>query len=167
MPGPARVLAAERARRLLPGVWLGWMLCVALLATPSAFALLARADAGRVVARLLAGEAYIAVALGVLLLTLERFNARRQAEAVDRPGSQFSLGMVLSLATVFCTVAGYFALQPLMEQARAGQGGGASGLSFGSLHAISAGFFLVKVGCVAALAWRAVRTGPTTLGPSF
>jgi hypothetical protein len=38
----------------------------------------------------------------------------------------------------------------MMEAARAGQGA----LSFGMLHAISAGFFLLKGLLVLALAWR-------------
>jgi len=40
-----------------------------------------------------------------------------------------------------------------MEQARAGHGR----LSFGQLHAISSGFYGVKVLLVAALAWRLSR----------
>ncbi len=139
---------ASRARRLLPAAWLGWMLCVAAVGTPSAFALLARADAGRVVARMLAAEAYSALAIGIALLLLERLAARH---AVARgQGSQFSLGMGLCLGALFCTVSGYFAVLPLMEQARSGLGG----LGFGQLHAISAGFFAIKVLLVAALAWR-------------
>ena len=66
-------------------------------------------------------------------------------------GSQFNAGMVLALGTLFCTVAGYFGVQPFMELARAGQGP----LGFGALHAISVGFYLVKIALVAALAWRA------------
>lgn len=138
-----------RARLLLPGLWAGLLLCVALLATPAPFALLAQADAGRVVARMLAGEAYASLALGVALLALERMAARRLALAGE--GAQFSAGMVLCLGALFCTVAGYFALQPMMVQARLGLGP----LSFGQLHALSAAFYLVKSGLVLALAWRA------------
>lgn len=145
--------AAERARRLLPGLWTGWLLCVALLATPAPFALLATADAGRVAARMLAQEAYTSLALGIALLVLERLTARRLAGSGQ--GSQFSAGMALALGAVFCTVAGYFAVQPMMAAARAGQGA----LSFGQLHGVSAAFFIVKVGLVATLAWRAGRSG--------
>lgn len=141
--------ALERARRLVPGLWAGWLLCVALLATPAPFALLAQADAGRVVGRMLAQEAYTSLALGVVVLILERLAARRAVAAGT--GSQFSAGMLLALGALFCTVAGYFALQPMMAAARAGQGP----LSFGQLHAVSAGFYLVKLVLVAALAWRA------------
>jgi hypothetical protein len=139
----------DRARRLIPGLWLGVLLCVALLATPAPFATLAQADAGRVVARMLAQEAYTSLALGVVLLVLERLQARRAALAGR--GTQFSTGMVLALGAVFCTVAGYFGLQPMMAAAKAGQGG----LSFGQLHGISAAFYIAKTACVAALAWRA------------
>ena len=137
-----------RARALLPALWAGWMLCVALLATPAAFATLAQADAGRVTSRVLAQDAYTALALGVLLLVLERLAARRAA--AQGAGSQFSTGMALALGTLFCTVAGYFALQPMMAAARAGQGS----LSFGQLHAVSAGFFVAKGLLVLLLAWR-------------
>jgi len=150
--------ALEHLRRLLPALWAGWLLCVALLATPAGFALLSRPDAGRLAGRMLAQEAYTSLALGVLLLVLERLAARRAALAGR--GSEFSGGMALALGTVFCTVAGYFAVQPLMDAARAGQGA----LSFGQLHAVSAAFYVVKVGLVLAMAWRATALRPA--GPS-
>jgi hypothetical protein len=138
-------------RRLLPGLWAGWLLCVALLATPAPFALLVQSEAGRVVARMLAQEAYTSLALATLLLVLERVAARRAAAEGD--STQFTAGMMLAGAALFCTVAGYFGLQPLMQAARSGQGA----LSFGQLHAVSAAFYLVKVGCVLALAVLAAR----------
>lgn len=149
----------ERARRLLPGLWAGWLLCVALLATPAVFAQLTGAEAGRLVARMLAQDAYTSLALGVVLLALERL-AARQAVRAGR-GPQFSIGMVLALGALFCTVAGYFGLQPLMPAARAGQGS----LSFGQLHAASAVFFVVKGLLVLVLAWRAAA-GPSTTAPA-
>ncbi len=142
-------MSVERWRRLLPGLWAGWLLCVALLATPAPFATLLQADAGRVVGRMLAQEAYSALAFGIVLLVLERAAARRLAS--QGTGSQFSAGMALALGALFCTVAGYFALQPMMAAARAGQGA----LSFGQLHALSAAFFVVKAALVLVLAWRA------------
>ncbi len=142
--------ALERLRRLLPGLWAGWLLCVALLATPAVFSQLSGVDAGRLVGRMLAQEAYTSLALGVLLLVLERVAARRAAQAGSGP--QFSAGMVLALGAVFCTVAGYFGVQPLMPAARLGQGV----LSFGQLHAVSTGLYLLKTALVLALAWRAL-----------
>lgn len=141
----------ERARRLLPGLWAGWLLCVALLATPAVFAQLSGSEAGRLVGRMLAQEAYTSLALGVVMVALERVAARRAALAGTGP--QFSLGMVLALGALFCTVAGYFAIQPLMPAAKAGQGA----FSFGQLHAASAAFYVVKGLLVLALAWRAAR----------
>ena len=141
----------ERLRRGLPGLWAGWMLCVGLLATPAPFALLARADAGRVVSRMLAQEAYTALALGIVLLVLERLAARRSL--AQGQGSQFSTEMVLVVGTLMCTVLGYFAVQPMMVAAR----GGAGPLGFGALHAISSVFFVIKVALVLALAWRHAR----------
>jgi hypothetical protein len=152
-------MAVERWRRWLPGLWAGWLLCVALLATPAAFALLQRADAGRVVARMLAQEAYTSLAIGLLLLMLERVAARRAAEASPHgAASQFSAGMALAALALFCTIAGYFGVQPMMSVARAGQGA----LSFGQLHAVSAAFFLLKLLAVLALAWRAAGLRPAS-----
>jgi hypothetical protein len=159
-PGKPGRTMLERGRRLLPGLWAGWLLCVAALATPAAFALLPQAEAGRVVARMLAQEAYTALALGVLLLLLEHLAAKRVADAGG--GSRFTTGMVLVLGALFCTVAGYFALQPMMVAARAGQGS----LSFGQLHAISAGFYVLKTALVLALAWRAAGRGGLSPSPS-
>lgn len=152
--------AVKRLRVLLPGLWLGLLLTVALVATPAPFATLAQADAGRVVARVLAQEAYASLAFGVVLLLLERRAARDAAE--HGRGSQFSAGMVMALGALFCTVAGYFALQPMMAQARAGQGAS----SFAQLHAVSAGFYVVKAGLVAALAWRAAGRPDLSRPPS-
>ena len=137
---------------MLPGLWLGLLLTVALVATPAAFALLAKADAGRVAARVLAIEAHASLGLAALLLVLERLAARRDASMKN--GSQFTPGMALAGAALFCTAAGYFGVLPSMEAARAGQGS----FSFGQLHAISAVFFVIKALAVAALAWRATAS---------
>ena len=81
-----------RLSRLLPGLWLGGLICVAGLATPAPFALLAQAEAGRVVGRILAQEAYLSLVLGVVILLLERRASAHAAEAGW--GSQFGMGMV-------------------------------------------------------------------------
>ena len=142
---------AERLRRLLPAAWLGLLLTVAAVATPAPFALLSRADAGRVVSRVLAQEAWASLVIGLLLLLLERRAAQR--DAAFGSGSQLSPGLLLALGTLFCTVAGYFAVQPMLESARSGQ----AALSFGQLHAVSVAFFALKVGLVVVLAWRGTR----------
>lgn len=104
------------------------------------------------VGRVLLHEAYASLGLGMVILGLERVLAKRQSDAGT--GSQFSLGMALAAGALFCTVAGYFGLQPAMAAARAGQGA----LSFGQLHAISAGLFVLKALLVLGLVVRATRS---------
>jgi len=87
----------------------------------------------------------------VVLILLERAAARRAADAGK--DSLFNTNLLLLLGAVFCTVAGHFGVLPMMADARAGVGR----LSFGQLHAISSGFYAVKVALVAALAWRLSR----------
>ena len=140
-----------RWRGLLAALWLGALLTVVLIATPAPFATLARADAGRVVTRVLANEAYLSLAMGVVLLLIER--AAKRPGMVSGEGSALSPDLWLVLGTLFCTVAGYFGIQPLMADARVGLGR----LSFGQLHAVSGGFFMLKLALVAALAWRFSR----------
>ena len=139
---------ASRFAAPIAGVWAGILLCIAAIAAPAAFATLGRPDAGRFVNRLFEQEAYLSIAVAVVLFAIERQRSRDAAEAGT--GSVFSANLMLLLGTLFCTAAGYFAVQPMMEAARAGQGA----LSFGTLHGISAGFFVLKGLLVLALAWR-------------
>ena len=101
---------------------------------------------------LFAQEAYLGLGLATALVLLLRWHARRLSTRLALP--LFSVDLMLVLGAVFCTVAGFFALQPMMDAARAGQGR----LSFGALHGLSAGFFVLKGLLVTALAWR--LTGP-------
>ncbi|WP_374673810.1 DUF4149 domain-containing protein [Ideonella sp.] len=146
--------APERLRRLLPGPWVGVLLCIALIATPAPFATLAQADAGRVVARIFAVEAPLSLALGVAMLLLER----RAARAMGRGGWTWPMG--LAALALFCTVAGYYGVQPMLAAARAGQGA----WTFGQLHALSFGLFGLKLLAVAVLAWR--QAGEISPGPA-
>jgi Domain of unknown function (DUF4149) len=141
--------ALERLRRLLPALWLGLVLGVAFVAAPAPFAVLSSADAGRVNGRIFLTEAWIGVALALLLWLLERARARRAVQAGQ--GSMLSTEMILLVGTLLCTFAGYFALQTMLPAARAGQGS----LSFAQLHAISVALFALKALLVGALAWRA------------
>ncbi len=142
------MLPAPRLAVLLAGIWAGALLVIAGMAAPAAFAVATPDVAGRFVGRLFAQEAYVGLGVAIVLVLLLRQHARRLAASVATP--LFSLNLILVLGTVFCTVAGYFAIQPLMAEARAGQGS----LSFGTLHGLSAGFFGVKGLLVLALAWR-------------
>jgi len=140
-----------RWRVLLAALWLGLLLTVAGIATPAAFAALPPADAGRVAARVLAAEAYASLAFAVVLALLERARSRDQAAAGQ--GSGFGAGLMLALGALFCTVLGYFALLPLMADARAGAGR----FSFAQLHGASTAVYALKTILVGALAWRATK----------
>jgi hypothetical protein len=131
--------------------WAGGLLCIAALAAPAAFAVLPAADAGRVVGRLLAQETNVSMALALLLFFVEQRRARRAAESGR--GSVLTTETLLLLGTLFCTIVAAFVVQPMMADARAGQGG----WSFGSLHAVSGALYGLKTLLVIALAWRFSR----------
>ena len=142
----------ESLRRLLPGLWLGVLLAIALIATPAASNSLDKASFGAVARAIFAREAPTSLIFGVLILVIERRDAlaRHMATGV----TQFSTEMLLAAGALFCTVAGYYGLLPAMEQARLG---GPTQLSFLQLHALSLAFFGVKGLLVLALAWKAAR----------
>jgi hypothetical protein len=142
----------ELLRRFLPGVWLGVLAAIAGVAMPSAFAALDRAAAGQLARVVFEREAMLSLAFGVLVLIAER---RAGVDLHESTGaSQFTSGMMLALGAIFCTVAGFYGLQPMMEAARAGQ---ATALTFGQLHLASLAFFAAKALMVMALAWKALR----------
>jgi len=138
---------AERFAGWLAGLWTGAMVAIGFVAAPTLFATLPRADAGRVAARLFEIDAYVGLAAAALLLVL----AIRSPRALHRAAkSRFSVELMLALAALFCIVAGYFAVQPMIETARRGEGGP----SLAVLHGVASVFFLVKVVAAAVLAWR-------------
>ena len=141
-----------RLQALLAALWGGFLLCIALVATPSAFAVLERAQAGAFVARVFSIEAQISLALGLVLLLIERRIARDAVEA-GGASNQFSARLLLPVVALFCTIAGYYGLQPLMADAKAGAGVA----SFAALHGASLAFFGVKGLAVLALAWISLR----------
>ena len=149
-------MMAARITAVLAGLWAGILLGIAAVAAPSAFATLASADAGRVVNRIFMQEAYLSLAAAIVLFVIERQRSRQIA--ADGAGSVFSANLVLLLGTLFCTVAGYFAVLPMMAAARAGEGS----MSFATLHAISAGMFVLKGLLVLALAWRLSSAAKTS-----
>ena len=133
---------------LLAALWAGVLACLGALAAPSAFAVLASGDAGRVVARMLTHEAYFSLGMASLLFVIARGISQKASSS--GAGSVFSTELVLVFGTLFCTVAGHFAIQPMMAAARVGQGP----WSFGALHAASGALFVLKALLVLALAWR-------------
>jgi hypothetical protein len=140
-----------RLRTWLAAVWCGVVVALGGIAAPAAFAVLERAQAGRI-----AGQGFRIEAQGALFVLLalflieRRIHRHRSEAAAGAPASAMSLEMGLILAALFCTVFGYFALQPMMEAARAGQGR----FGFGALHGASSLLFLIKGLVLAVLAWR-------------
>jgi len=141
-----------RLQSLLAALWGGFLLCIAFVATPSAFAVLERAQAGAFVARVFSIEAQVGLALGLVLMLLERRQARDAVEA-GAASNVFSARLLLPAVALFCTIAGYYGLQPMMADAKAGSGVA----SFAALHGASLAFFGVKGLAVLALAWISQR----------
>jgi len=134
--------------RALAAAWFGLLATIAFVAAPAAFAVLARADAGRYVARLFEVEAWCSLAIALLLLLAEQRRARAEAEAGR--GTVMSGATLLLLGTIFCTIAGRFGIEPMMAAARRGEGA----WSFGALHAASTVLYAIKSLLVLAVAWR-------------
>ena len=149
-------VVVARFAAVVAGLWAGILLCIGAIAAPSAFATLVPADAGGVVARMFMQEAYLSLGVAIVLFVIERQRTRQVAAA--GAGSVFSLNLVLLLGTLFCTIAGYFAVQPMVAAAKAGQGA----LSFKTLHAVSASLFVLKGLLVLALAWRLSSAAKTS-----
>ncbi len=141
-----------RLQALLAALWGGFLLCVAFAAAPSAFAVLERANAGLFVARLFSVDAQVSLAAALILMLLERRIARDAAEA-GAASHVFSAKLLLPAVALFCTIAGYYGLQPMMADAKAGVGAA----SFAALHGASLAFVGVKGLAVLARAWISQR----------
>jgi hypothetical protein len=135
----------HRIAACLAGLWAGVLLGVGLIGAPAGFAVAPSEIAGRSAGRMFAIEAHASLAVAVLLLLALR-NIKRGLPS----GSSIDANVLLVLGSLFCTIAGYFMLQPMMAAARAGEGV----LSFGALHGLAAAFFAVKALCVVWLAWH-------------
>jgi hypothetical protein len=149
----ATLLPRQRLARVamaLAWLWLGVMACIAFMGAPAVFALVPD-RAGLLVGRWFAQEAALSLLIAAVLFAVTRQRARVAAEAGQ--GSVISGEVLLVLGALFCTVLGYYALQPMMAQARLGQGR----WSFGALHGVSLGLFGLKGLLVGALGWRLSR----------
>jgi len=138
----------RRVAAVLAGLWAGAIAAIALIAAPAGFAILQRAEAGVLAGLLFQREAYAGLALAVVMLLLVKHKAA--GDAATGRGSVFSADLILVLAAMFCTIVGYFVIQPLMQQARTGPGP----RSFAALHGVSAVLFGAKGLLAMVLAWR-------------
>ncbi len=138
----------QRLARLLAGLWAGLLVGLGAIGAPAGFAVTTVEIAGRSAGRMFAIEAHLSLAVAVILLLLNRKTVL--AEHDQPPTPALNTNLLLVLGTLFCTIVGYFVLQPMMAAARAGEGS----LSFGVLHGLSAGLFALKGVLVLSLAWR-------------
>ena len=106
----------RRAACWLAGAWAGLIAGVGFVAAPALFATLPRGDAGPVAAQLFKVDATIGVCVGAVLLVLCLQLAR--VDAANGVSSRFSTEMLLVLGALFAIVAGYYAIQPMIESAR-------------------------------------------------
>ncbi|XHS77656.1 DUF4149 domain-containing protein [Burkholderiaceae bacterium UC74_6] len=134
----------HRVHLLLAALWGGFLLCVAGLAAPTAFAALERTGAIAYVRRLFEMEARVALLAGIVLMMLERREAR------DAGGKGATAEFLLPAGALLCTVLGYYVIQPQMDAAMG------TPLAV-QLHGASMALFAVKTVAVLTLAWRLSR----------
>ena len=135
---------------MLSGLWAGALLAIGGVSAPALFSVLERQAAGTGAGQIFHIEARLSLGFAILLFLLER---RRVRDAVDQGDSQsaMSANLLLVLGALFLTVLGGFALQPMIQAAKAGE---PTALSFAALHGISASLYWLKAMLVLALAWR-------------
>ena len=138
----------HRLAKLLAALWLGLVLTIGALVAPLAFQMLDRELAGQFAGACFRIEAQVSLGAAMLLFLLHRQIAQRQAEA--GLGSRVSTELLLVLGALFCTVLGYWGLQPMMEAAR--EVGDRT--RFGLLHGVSSAIFALKGLLLLALLWR-------------
>ncbi len=138
---PHRPALIARASLLITTLWVGSLWAIGYLAAPTLFAtLFDRVLAGTVAGSLFHSEAYLSVACGVALLSLQFRSAKRRT-------------LILIAAMLLCTVVGYFGLQPYMAELRAQlhEAAGPSGVmasaahqQFAVLHGVSMVIYLIE-----------------------
>ena len=129
-------------RLLLAALWAGSVWAVSYLAAPSAFAVLDSTQAGSVVGVMLTREAWLAIALAVLLWPL----VARYAD-LDAKRRRWLNWIVFGMLA--CSLAVYLGLQPLMAAIR--ESAGPAGVSaspqwgtFMALHGVSQLLYLIE-----------------------
>lgn len=145
--------APHRVFRLLVLIWVGSALTIGYVVAPTLFAMLGRATAGDVAARLFRIEAFVGVTCGVLSLALGNVLVRRGALGYRRV-RWLVAGMLL------CVLIGYFGLQPFMDALRTAARETGFDIEhsryaarFGLLHGIASVFYLIETLLGVALVW--------------
>jgi hypothetical protein len=106
-----RAAVLRGARLLVAVLWAGSLWALGFIAAPTVFGMLGSVQAGDIVAALLARQAWIAIASGVVMLALARY-----APDLD-PKRRRGLDIVI-VAMLACALAIYLGLQPAMAHLR-------------------------------------------------
>jgi hypothetical protein len=124
----------SKARLLLVTLWAGSLWAVGYLAAPTLFATLHdKVLAGVIAGSMFRTEAWLSMALGVVLLAL-------LAVSKDVTEQRRKLLGIVVIAMLLCVLVNYFGIGPVMAQAKlAGDGS-----KFGMLHGISMVIYLVQ-----------------------
>jgi hypothetical protein len=130
------------ARLLLAALWAGSVWGVSYLAAPSAFAVLDSTQAGAVVGVMLTREAWLSIALGVLLALLIM-----RSNDLDPSRRRWLYWCIAGMLA--CSLAVYLGLQPVMAAIREAAGPGGVRASpqwstFAALHGVSQLLYLVE-----------------------
>ncbi len=127
-------MLVSKARLLLITLWVGSLWAFGYVAAPTLFATLHdRVLAGTVAGSLLRSEAWLSMAVGVILLGLI-------AVSKDVTQARRKLLMAVVVSMLVCTLVNYFGLWPVMAEAKLA--GDRS--RFGMLHGISMVFYLIQ-----------------------
>ncbi|MFP5392721.1 MAG: DUF4149 domain-containing protein [Gammaproteobacteria bacterium] len=137
-------MLAARARLLVIVLWVGSLWTVGYLVAPTLFATLSdRVLAGTIAGAMFRSQAWLSLVCGVAMVGL--VTASPDLDAARRRQLR-----TISLAMLACLGIGYFGLQPMMAQLKAGAvaTGGvmdeAARARFGMLHGVSSVFYLVQ-----------------------
>jgi hypothetical protein len=129
-------------RRLLAALWAGSVWAVSYLAAPSAFAVLDSTQAGNVVGVMLTRSAWLAIALGLLLVLLVA-----RAGDLDTRRRRWLYGVIAGMLA--CSLVVYLGLQPMMAAIR--EAAGPAGVraspqwgTFAALHGVSQVLYLLE-----------------------
>jgi hypothetical protein len=124
----------SKARLLLITLWAGSLWAIGYVAAPTLFAtLFDRVLAGTAAGYLLRSEAWLSMAVGLILLGLIALS-----KDVTQGRRKLLLAIVVSM--LVCALVNYFGLWPVMAEAKLA----GDGARFGMLHGMSMVFYLIQ-----------------------
>ena len=135
----------QRVQLIITTAWVGSIWTVGYLVAPTLFATLPdQMQAGSVAAQLFRVEAWFSVvSAGLMLALLNLASSNPHGSAQSAPRLTSAAKLVMGMLT--CTLLGYFSLHPFMAELRAsGLTLPDAKLTFGLLHAVSSGIYLLQ-----------------------